>query len=40
MNVKLAECIEEKNIVVRGDCVDTKCLDGEICRKMIVNGGC
>ena len=24
--------------MVRGDCVDTKCLDGEMCRKMRVNG--
>jgi len=39
MNVNLAECIERKNRVVRGDFVDTKCLDGEMYRKMRVNGG-
>jgi len=39
MNVNLAKCTEGKNRVVRGDCVDTKCLDGEMYRKMRVNGG-
>ena len=27
-----------KKSVVRGECVDTECLDGEISRKMRVNG--
>jgi hypothetical protein len=38
MNVNLAECTEGENRVLRGDCVDTKCLDGGICGKMRVNG--
>jgi len=38
MNVNLAEFTEEKNREVRGDCVDIKSLDGEMYKKMRVNG--
>ena len=38
-NVNFAECTWGKNRVVRGDCVDTKCLNVGMYRKMRVNGG-